>query len=192
MRRTIALLFVVSLPWAISAEPIYVDYRGSVRTLHSDGDPITDFFVGQSFSGRLTIDTKLAGPDENDPYPGYGFWSNPGIDFITGGPETMPIGSPADQITSEPYGPRPNRYFQIIDRSAIDVTDQNSSTFSLFVKNLPHELSDDRLAKAFRAEPAKDGSFISASLLRIKNGVQSSIQFAIDKLSVTPGSCLAP
>jgi hypothetical protein len=57
---------------------------------------------------------------------------------------------------------------------------------------LPRELSDDRLLKAFKAEPKKDGSMISSALVRIKNGVQSSVQFLIDKVSYMPQSCMAP
>jgi hypothetical protein len=191
MAKLIVPLALLLLPLTARAEPIFVDYVGKVGTLQSDGDPITDFYVGQPIRGRLIIDTVLAGPDRNDPYPGIGSYSNPGVDFITGGPETLPFGSPRDQVWSDVYTPlRSSRYHQIVDASMSDLDDYSS--FQINVSNLPHELSDDRLLKAFKAEPKKDGSMISSALVRIKNGVQSSVQFLIDKVSYMPQSCMAP
>jgi hypothetical protein len=189
MARLIASLFLVSLASSINAEPIDVDYEGEVIYTEEGGPPIDDYHVGQRIKGRLTIDTELAGPDIA-PQRGFGQYFNQRTDFVAGDLTSLAGSSPWDSVDVRPYGPRPDRYYGITDRSVVDLL--NQTRFQITIDRIPNEIGDDDIWQAFTAEPKKDGSRIWSILTRVKNGAQSTVQFLFDKVSVAPHSCRAP
>jgi hypothetical protein len=190
MARHIAPLLFLSLSWTLNAEPIFVDYEGEVGSLHTEeGSPaIDDFHVGQRIKGQMIIRTEAAGPDIA-PQRGFGQYFNQGTDFVLGELTSLPGSSAWDSVHVQSFGPRPERYYQIFDRSVIDLDNENR--FQILIDHIPNQIGDDDIWQAFTAEPKKDGSRIWAALRRIRNGATSVVQFLFDKVSVTPQSCRA-
>jgi hypothetical protein len=191
MARLIAPVLLALLPWTINAEPIYVDYEGEVRSLHAEegGPSISDFRVGQQIKGRLTVHTEPAIPDLGGG-PGFALYFDQKTDFVVSDMTALLGSSPWDSVKVQPYAPKPQQYFQVTDRSVIDL--DNETRFSIHVEGIPDEINDDAMWQAFKAEPKKDGSTIYGSLLRIKNALTSGVLFAFNRVSVTPRSCMAP
>ena len=191
MARLIAPLFLISLPWTIGAEPIYVDYEGEVRSVHAEEGSwsISDFQVGQRIKGRMILHTEPTPPDINRD-PGFALYFDQKTDFVVSDMTALLGSSPWDSVKVQPYAPKPQQYFQVTDRSVIDL--DNEARFSIHVEGIPDEINDDSIWQAFKAEPKKDGSTIYASLLRVKNALTSGVLFAFDRVSVTPRSCRAP
>lgn len=205
----LAPAFLLGLPTLVSAAPVYVEYdvhvSDSCGTL-CDG---SGYHPGDRLSGWLKIDTDRAPPDrfagEAGPQPHSVYWvpdargvASP--DFISGtgwpyGMDTTFGDSSGDAVSViDDSGKFRYQGYSVFDYSrkpngAATILELHVSTEDL-VDNFIHGTG---LVQSFDSEDLKGDMTLIGRLTQKLNGLrQFTLDFVVDRLSVTPGHCRAP
>jgi hypothetical protein len=194
MKALLGILLL--LPLTVRAEVFYVDYEGTLTDqVNLNLDELAKYPIGAHLSGRLRVDTLLAGDpvrstgNEAD----YGFYfgdpSNPDThspDFITGLFPVLP--NDADDVATVCKGCRADGVGGMLDRIFLFDSPGKGLSFELDVTK--HGLVDNlSLAQSFdltSQQVRKPGEGLMA---RFVLGIEESVGYTLSHMSMRPGKC---
>ena len=182
MKTTVAIL-AAALPFAASAEKVYVEFDGIV--VPSNSPLRAGYNIGDSVSGTLLIDTLLAPTpraDLLDPHPEhrfawYGWPRPPERSFISGFAGDK---EPLDFVLLEAGRGA------FLGTTAIGIQDSNPSR-TLFVRGRSDLLSLD-LVQTVDIQPEEDSGEFFGWFEWGKKLIER-VHFRMTRFSITPGSC---
>jgi hypothetical protein len=195
-----ALGLLAALPLAANADPIFVDYQGTVSdiigALPSNAttryDESDHYAIGAPVVGRLTIHPDLAGPpisyNAGATLYGWGLQGNHDFvpDFVTG---FLSRGPGNDTLSTDPYS---DGYYDVGDKRVVDTT-PNVVFSGIHITARVAGLLEDY------GEPLEQFFDVTAADLRhsadylraiIYDGSRN-VYVALSHLSVKPGRCSA-
>ncbi len=184
------LVLPLLLPFSAQANLIFVDYQGTVYETGGN----SDYALGQKISGRVTIDVLLAGPDI-DTRPNLGRYgsgweeNDPEVpDFVTSS-LICRTGCPSTDAVFVANG------FATIDNPELDMyqlddnVNRGAGLPRFIIDARARGLVDDEgLVQSFERSKSDLGGDESMFGIFI-NKANQFVHFAIDHLSVRPGSC---
>jgi hypothetical protein len=197
MTIKLALGLLVALPLAAQADPIFVDYQGTVSDILEVNipHPVSDHYaVGDRVAGRLTIHPELAG----DPIPynygailyGWGLQGNYDFvpDFVTGFLSHRGPGN--DSLSTDPYA---QGYYSVGDERAVKTTPNVIFSGIHITARVEGLLQGDRepLKQFFDLTTADLHSTADYLQAVIYDGARD-VFVTLSHLSVKPGHCSAP
>jgi len=188
--QVIAALLCV--PSAATAQQLLVEYQGTVSSV--DRAPLAEappYSVGDSITGSLIIDTRLAPPDKAGD-PQIGRYGSPGLDFILGPREPGAPGSGDLLLVYNDWDSSSTGTAQ----DGVLIRDQSIGTDGEFTMVLgmqrPNVLGqifeNDGPVQSFAVE-REPGMDLWGYIERGFGELWRAVHFTLDRFSVTPGVC---
>ena len=190
------LLVLFALPFsAVRAEPIIAEFEGTIDSVFND----PEYAVGDRITGRLFIDTQLAGPDRSPPL-NTGRWGDNGTEvwqnFVTGfatgfAGSDDPTGLGTDEASITNNALLNGRHTDLdVYHVSHDVYYARAS-FLTVAARIHGMLDDADLRQSFEVTSADVDKEDESLIGQISRGFESGASFVISRLTVRPGHCFA-
>jgi len=194
--RKLTTATLLALPGLVSAAPIFVEYDAHIAEDCSWCGG-SRYLPGERMSGWLKIDTDLAPPnrfaDSPGNQPNAQYWKIGGQDFISGvgWRGTAHLDDDAVQVIDD-AGRFSNQNYWLWDYS---INPKGATILHLAVSSedrVDDFIHGNGLAQSFDTETLEGDIRLFARITHVVEGVWSTFDFVLDRLSVTPGQCRAP
>jgi hypothetical protein len=194
--RIQAIAALLCVPCAANAQQLLVEYQGTVSSVdRAELGEALPYAVGDSITGSLIIDPRLAPPDAQADDPRVGRYSSgsAGLDFILGptrpaGPGTGDLLLVYDGWDAASTGAAPQDGILIRDQS-IGTDGEFSVVLGMQRPNSLGQLFvNDGPTQSFAVEP-ESGMSLWGYIERGFGELWRAVHFTLDRFSVTPGVC---
>jgi hypothetical protein len=186
---------LVCIPFAAHAQKLFVEYEGTVSSIERGSSlaEIPPYTIGESITGTLVIDTARAPRDAvpSDPQVGRYYWGSPGLDFVLGPAHSAGRGDADFVLVYDNWDPpstgAPQEDGITINDSSIGTDGDFNLLLGLSRPNLLGQLfANDSLEQSFVVE-REAGTTLWGYIERGFGEFRRIVNFALDRISVTPG-----